>query len=557
MAFEWMNDMSRTFLSRGYLDNNKTGEERVWDIACHAEQLLGIKGFAKKFYDYMGRGFYSMSSPVWSNYGTNRGLPVSCFGSYVEDDIASILNTHAEVGAMSKFGGGCSGYFGDVRPRGSGFGNGGQTFGSVHFMELFDKLTSVVSQGSVRRGFFSPYLPIEHGDAHEFIRIGEEGHPIQGLTHGITVGDEWLREMEEGDKEKRSLWAEVVQSRSEKGYPYIIFRDNVNNNKPDVYKDKGMEIVASNMCSEIALPSGPDESFVCVLSSMNLEKWEEWKDTDAVEVLAYFLDSVVTEFVQKVEEMENSPIKAQKELGRMLHRAKTFAKNHRALGIGTLGWHSYLQSKMIEFESKDAAMINVEVHKTINERAHKASEELAQIFGEPTLLEGYGRRNSTLTAIAPTKSSSFILGQTSQGIEPEESNVYIKDLAKIKTTVYNKHLKRLLSSLDMDTEEVWASIKKRKGSVQHLDIPFKEVFKTFDEISPMAVVNQAAARQPYVDQSQSLNLRIHPSTPAKEINKLYLAAWKMGVKSLYYQYNVNAAQEFARKSITECEACSA
>lgn len=553
MAFEWMNELSRDFLSKGYIPEGMSGEDRVREIANHAESILNITGFGDKFYEYMGKGYFSLSSPVWSNYGRKRGLPVSCFGSYLSDSISSILSTHTEVGIMSKFGGGCSGYFGNIRGRGDKFGEDGSTFGSVHFMELFDKLASVVSQGSVRRGFFSPYLPIEHKDAKEFIAIGDEGHPIQGLTHGVTVTDKWLKEMEEGDKEKRTLWAQVIKSRSEKGYPYIVFKDNMNNNKPQVYKDNDMDIVASNMCSEIALPSNDKESFVCVLSSMNLLHYDEWKDTDAVETLIYFLDTVVSEFLNKVRDLEHSdPIAFN-----AMNRAYTFAKNHRALGLGVLGWHSYLQKNMIAFESAKAAKVNIEISKLIKERAESASRKLAYIYGTTPLLSPYKVRNATLTAIAPTKSSSFILGQVSQGIEPEDSNIYIKDLAKTKAVVRNPYLTAHLESLGMNTDEVWESIKVMRGSVQHLDIPNKEVFKTFDEISPMAIINQAAGRQPYIDQAQSLNLKIHPSTPTKDVNQLYLTAWKMGVKSLYYQFNVNAAQEFARKSIIECEACSA
>jgi len=562
MSFNWMNEQSRLFLSRGYLQEGQQGEERVAEIAKHAEYLLGIKGFAEKFYHYMGEGFYSLSSPVWSNYGTSRGLPVSCFGSYISDSIASILGTLSEVGTMSKFGGGCSGYFGDVRPRGSKFGSdGGETFGSVHFMELFDTLSHVVSQGAVRRGFFSAYLPIEHDDIEEFIGIAGDGHRIQGLTHGVTVGDEWMQSMINGDKEKRRIWAKIIEARGEVGFPYIIFRDNVNNNKPDVYKDRGMEIVASNMCSEIALPSNEDESFVCVLSSMNLEKYDEWKDTDAVEVLTYFLDSVVTEFLEKMQEMEEADDKDQRQMYQYMERAVRFAERNRALGIGTLGWHSYLQSNMIAFESKEAAKLNVEIHKTINERAHSASEELATIFEEPTYLKGYGRRNTTLTAIAPTKSSSFILGQVSPSVEPVLSNYYIKDLSKIKAKVKNKHLEEILERYGKNTDEVWGSIISKDGSVQHLSFLSqheRDVFKKFSEINPTAITTQAAARQPYVDQAQSINLMIPPGTPVRDINQLYINYWKMGGKSLYYQININAAQEFARNmNILECSACEA
>lgn len=548
MAFEWLNDQSRTFLSRGYLVGDQTPEERVRVIAETAEKHLGIKGFADKFYDYMGRGFYSLASPIWSNYGTDRGLPVSCFGSFVDDHMESILYGHAENGMLMKSGGGTSGYFGALRHRGAPIKNNGESFGAVHFMELFDKLASVVSQGSVRRGFFSAYLPIEHPDADEFLDIGTEGHPIQGLTHGITVSDAFLERVVEGDADARRLWAKVLQRRSEIGYPYVLFSDNVNNGRPQVYKDLEMQVWASNMCSEIALPSSAEETFTCVLSSLNLSKWDEIEETDAVEILIYFLDTVVTEFINKTEGQT------------YLSRARQFAIRHRALGAGVLGWHSYLQSKGWGFESADAAKANLRIWKTINERGHEASKELAALFGEPELMEGRGERNTTLFAVAPTKSSSFILGQVSQSIEPEFSNCYVKDLAKTKVTIKNPHLTELLNELGQNTDAVWDSIKNADGSVQHLSFltdEQKEVFKTFAEINPDAIIDQAAVRQQYIDQAQSINLMLDPDTPVKEINALYLRAWKLGIKSLYYSFSMSKAQSLTRKRVmsSTCAAC--
>lgn len=541
---DWLTEESRLFLKRGYLQEGVEPEERIREIADYAEYLLDMEGFGNKFYDYMSKGYYSLASPIWSNYGTGRGLPVSCFGSYVGDSVASILATHSEVGMMSKLGGGTSGYFGDVRPRGTSISRGrGESTGSVSFMEMFDTLTNVVSQGSVRRGRFSPYLPIEHADFDEFVGIGSDEHPIQNLTHGVTVTDNFMYRMIDGDQEGRRRWAKVIQARAEVGYPYIIFIDNVNNNKPQVYKDQDRGILASNLCSEIALPSSEDESFVCVLSSMNLLHYDEWKTTDAVEVLTYFLDSVVTEFINKAQHIE---------------RAVRFAMNHRALGIGALGWHSYLQSRDIPFESKEAAKKNLEVFNVIGSRSRWASERLANIFGAPPVMVGRGLRNATTTAVAPTKSSSFILGQVSASIEPEMSNYYVKDLAKMKVVIKNKYLEETLKGYGMDTEEVWNSIRDHDGSVQHLEwlLPHhKEIYKTFGEINQEAIINQVATRQSYIDQSQSLNLMIGPSMSVKEINKLYIHAWRMGVKSLYYQFSTSAAQEMARNQ--ECVACSA
>ena len=548
MAFDWLNEQSRTFLSRGYLSDGQSAEQRIRIIADAAEKHLGIKGFADKFYDYMGRGFYSLASPIWSNYGTDRGFPVSCFGSFIDDSVESILYGHAENGMLMKSGGGTSGYFGAVRPRGAPIRGNGESSGSVHFMEMFDKLASVVSQGNVRRGFFSPYLPIDHPDADEFLDVATEGHPIQGLTTGITVSDEFLNKVKAGDPSARRLWVKVLQRRSEIGFPYILFSDNVNKGKPDVYKDLKMEIWASNMCSEIALPSSPEETFTCVLSSLNLLKWDEIVETDAVQVLIMFLDPVVSEFIEKTAGQ------------RYFERAHRFAVRHRALGAGVLGWHSLLQSKMIAFESAEAAKLNLQIAKTIRERADAASYDLARMFGEPELLKGYGRRNTTLLAIAPTKSSSFILGQVSQSIEPEFSNCYVKDLAKSKTTIKNPYLIKLLQDKGQDTHEVWESIKNMDGSVQHLTIltqEEKEVFKTFAEINPEAIITQASVRQTYIDQAQSINLMLDPDTPVKEINALYLLAWELGIKSLYYSFSMSKAQSLTRKRVMSqgCAAC--
>ena len=550
MAFDWLNEQSRTFLSRGYLLPGQSAEARIRIIADTAEKHLGIEGYADKFYDYMSRGFYSLASPVWSNYGTDRGLPVSCFGSFIDDHMESILEGHAENGMLMKSGGGTSGYFGALRGRGAPITNNGESFGAVHFMEMYDKLASVVSQGSVRRGFFSPYLPIEHPDAEEFLDIATEGHPIQGLTTGITVSDDFLKKMLAGDPDARKLWAKVLQRRSEIGFPYILFSDNVNNGAPDVYKDLKLKIHASNMCSEIALPSSPEETFTCVLSSINVAKWDEIESTDAIETLVMFLDTVVTEFVNKT---AGKPYFA---------RAHKFAVRHRALGAGILGWHSLLQSKMMAFEGTEAAKLNLHIAKTFKARTYAASAELAGMFGEPELLKGYGRRNTTLMAIAPTKSSSFILGQVSQSIEPEFSNCYVKDLAKMKVTIKNPFLLKLLQEKGQDKPEVWDQIRNNDGSVQKLDVltdEEKEVFKTFSEINPEAIITQAATRQTYIDQAQSINLMLDPDTPVKEINALYLTAWRLGIKSLYYSFSMSAAQSLTRKQVmTEgCAACEA
>jgi ribonucleoside-diphosphate reductase alpha chain len=542
--YVWHNDLSKKFLVEGdYLLKGQSLEERVTIICDNAERILGIPGFSQKFHDYFKRGFYSFSTPVWTNFGHRRGLPISCFGANIDDTMDSITFAWAEASIMSKYGGGTSAFFGNLRPRGSAIQDNGQSAGPVHFMRAFDTLIEVVNQGSTRRGSCAAYLPIEHPDIMEFLGIQSEGNPIQKLSFGVTVTDDFMNRMIEGDKKARKVWARVLEVRKNIGFPYIIFIDNANNSAPGWYK--GL-ISHSNLCTEIFLPDTFDESFVCDLSSMNILHYDEWKDTDAVEMLVYFLDAVMTEFIEKARGI------------RFMERAVKFAERHRALGIGWLGWHSYLQSRMIPFESLQAKLLNVEIAKNIHERAVRASERLAVEYGIPDFLRGKsGQRNATLSAIAPTKSSAFILGQVSEGIEPFRTNYDIKDLAKGKFSIKNPYLESLLERHKRNSATTWKSILGRGGSCQHLDFldeDEKAVFKTMAEIPQKELVIQASARQKYVDQGQSLNLMIHPSVPVKDINALMIEGWKLGIKSFYYQHSVNAAQEFSRK-ILECSSC--
>jgi len=344
--------------------------------------------------------------------------------------------------------------------------------------------------------------------------------------------------MKNGDADKRKVWAKVIQRRSEFGYPYIMFKDTSNRNSP--YREIGGDITASNLCSEIQLPTKSDESFVCCLGSINLLHWNEIKETDAIEVYTQFLNAVMDEFIEKADVLPG------------MRRAHNFAKDHRAIGIGVLGYHSFLQSQLIEFESLRAKQYNHEIFSVIQRRSDDASKWLHENKGYKSLREGFA--NTTLMAIAPTKSSSFILGQVSMGIEPIKSNYFIKDLAKSKTIYQNPYLKAELAKYDLDTPEVWADILKKDGSVQHLDFPTKEVFKSFIEISPSELILQAGQRQKFIDQSQSLNLMIHPSVSAKDINQLYLSAWEQEIKTLYYQFSQSSAQSFSR-NILECVSC--
>ena len=547
MAFEWLNNDSRTFLSRGYLQPGVTAEDRIRRIAEAAEEILDKEGFAHKFYDYMSRGFYSLSSPVWSNFGEETGLPISCNGVLVEDSIEEILQKTAEVGVQTKLGAGTSGYFGNIRPRGSHIKGGGKADGPVHYLRLYDTGTDVISQGTTRRGAFAGYLNIDHPDILEFLEIREPGASIQNISLGVTIPDVWMQSMIDGDAEKRNIWASVLRKRRETGYPYLFFSDTVNDNKPQVLKDKNIPIWASNLCSEICLPSSVEWTFVCNLSSMNLATWNEWKDTDAVEVMTYFLDAVMEEYIRKTDGL------------RFMESANLFAKTWRALGIGQLGWHTLLQSMGIPFESFEAIELTEEISKFIDEKSLEASKEMAEEYGTPEGLMGYGVRNLTRCAIAPTTSSSFILGQVSPTIEPLASNYFVKDLAKGSFTYKNPHLEKVLETYGKNDDATWDNILMKKGSVQHLEFLTqneRDVFKTFSEISPILVVQQAAARQPYIDQSQSLNLMIPHTASTKEVNALLIEGWRLGIKTFYYQRSSNPSQELVRDIMT-CAACEA
>jgi len=539
-----------------------TVEERVREIAKRAEEILDMPGFADKFYDYMSRGFYSLSSPVWSNFGTKKGLPISCNGVYIDDSVESILDKTSEIGMQTKLGAGTSAYLGALRSRGSIINSGGTADGPVHYANMLETTVDIISQGNVRRGSCGVYLDIDSEDIMEFLECREEGSTIQQLSLGVCVSNDFMKRMIEGDYNARTVWARVLRKRRESGYPYIFFSDNVNDNKPQILKDLDIPIYASNLCSEICLPSAPFWSFVCNLSSMNILTWDDWKNTDAVQIMTYFLDAVMEEYVYKIKDI------------RHMKPAYDFAVHWRALGIGQLGWHTYLQSKMIPFESFDAHMEAIKISKFIDEKSLEATQFLAEEYGEPEGMLGTGQRNLTRTAIAPTTSSSFILGQVSPSTEPLASNYFTKDLAKGKFTYKNPHLDELIKQyclesryvgegnteeFGIDYEDTWKSILMKGGSVQHLDFLSeveKDVFKTFSEISPLAVVQQAAARQKYIDQSQSLNLMIHPDVSTKDVNALIIEGWKLGIKTFYYQRSANPAQELVR-DIMSCVSCEA
>ncbi|MFA7649626.1 MAG: ribonucleoside-diphosphate reductase subunit alpha [Flavobacteriaceae bacterium] len=542
----WLNDESEQILNRGYLLKGESVKGAIDRIATAASKQLFRPELKEKFIEIIENGWMSLSSPIWANMGTERGLPISCFNVHVPDYIEGITHKLGEVIMQTKIGGGTSGYFGELRGRGTAVTDNGQSSGAVSFMKLFDTAMDTISQGGVRRGAFAAYLDIDHPDIEEFLQIKDIGSPLQNLFFGVCVPDYWMQEMIDGDMEKRRLWAKVLESRQQKGMPYILFSDNVNRNKPQVYKDHNMCINASNLCSEIMLPSNFDESFICCLSSMNLELYDQWKNTDAVQTAIFFLYAVLQEFINKTE--GNYYLKS----------ANIFAKRHRAIGLGVMGWHSYLQKNMIPFEGFEAKQLTSKIFKHIRSEADIASEKLAEIFGEPELLKGYGIRNTTVMAIAPTTSSSAILGQASPGIEPFSSNYFKAGLSKGNFIRKNKYLKALLEEKEIDNEETWRSIMLNQGSVQHIDElteQEKMVFKTFKEISQLEIIQQAAVRQKYIDQSQSLNINIPANLPVKDVNKLLIEAWKLGVKTLYYQRSQSVSKETVVQNLVQCVSC--
>lgn len=484
----------------------------------------------------------------------------NCFNSHVPDNLEGIYGKVHEVAIMNQQGGGTSGYFGDLRAIGSDISSGGKSSGMMSFASLFDQTAKVVSQSGVRRGAFAGYLPIDHDEIENFIDIRHEASELQTMFTGVTVSNQWMNEMigngkkNGGDKKKRDIWAKVLKSRKEKGIPYIFFEDNVNDNVPQIYKDLKLKVKSSNLCTEIMLPSIEDESFVCCLLSMNLATYDEWKDTDAPKLAVMFLDAVMEDFIQKVEKIPS------------LVSAYNFAKRHRALGVGVLGWHSLLQQKMIPFESFEAQQLNVQIFKKLKTDLYKASEDLgdeigyAPIFNEIETTDRK-RRHTTLMAVAPTTSSSSILGQVSPSIEPFASNYFVAGLAKGSFTRKNPELLKLLETYGKNTDEVWKSIIKNQGSVKHLEFLTdreKDVFKTFTEINSHTIIQQAAARQPFIDQGQSTNLKIPATMPIAEVNRIHVEAWKLGLKTLYYQRSTSVAKETVLEMINGgCASCEA
>ena len=551
--FDWVTDDIRTFLERGYF-SDITIEERYRQIADTLEDISGIENFSDTVYEYCRKNWISFASPILSNFGTNKGLPISCNFGVVDDTLESILYGKAEMGMMAKHGAGTAKHMSSIRSYGEKYGKDktGRSEGLISWIAEYASTIGKVNQGGLRRGFLTVYSSIEHPEIDSFLNIGMEGDAkkdpafgIRNITTGVCIPEGYLDAVKAGDRKKRKIYAKLLKRRSEKGFPYIYFEDNCNQQKPQVYIDKNMKLITSNICTEVIEYCDTEKEFACCLSSGNAAKFDEWEGTDFIFNLAIILDCVNTEYISKASKI------------RGFEKAVKFMEEHRSIGVGVLGFHSYLQQNMIPFGSLQSYQFNNRLFKHIQNETLRASKWMAKEWGEPVILKGYGLRNTTRIAIAPTKSSSFIMGGYSLGIEPIKSNYHEKRLAKIQTTYKNPELLKCLEGHNKNQRKIWKSILEQNGSVQHLEFLTeleRDVFKTFSEISQVDIIKLAGQRQQYIDQGQSINLMIHPSTKPKDLSKLIFLAHEEGLKTLYYQYSINAAQAFNQDLLT-CSSC--
>jgi ribonucleoside-diphosphate reductase alpha chain len=554
-APEWMGEEGLITLQGGYMLPDETPKQMYWRVANAAGSYYKNNEifYATKFFDAMWKNWLCPASPVLSNMGTDRGLPISCNSIHVGDSVDSIFSKSHELAMLSKNGAGVGIYLGGVRGRNATIKGNGRSEGIIPWAKVYDSTIVSVSQGNTRRGAGAVYTGIRHPDIHEFINIrrptGDVNRRCLNLNHGICIDDQFMHDAKAGDKDSRHLWQEVMRARVETGEPYLFFSDNVNRQNPECYTKNGMKVSTSNICTEIFLYTDPDHSFVCCLSSLNLVKWEEWKDSDVVETMVRFLDAVLEEYIRKSEGQPG------------MEASRRSAIKGRAIGIGVLGWHTYLQERMIPFDSFQAMMANNLIFKTIREKAEKESALLAQELGEPLWCKGFGRRNTHLMAVAPTVSNSTISGGHSAGIEPIAANLFSQKSAKGTFIRRNATLERFLEAKGLNSLDLWKQINEQNGSVQGLkglSDEEKTVFLTAREINQHAIVKQAAQRQKYIDQGQSVNLFFAANSSPKYIHEVHWAAWEQGLKSLYYLRTEGVLKgDMASRSKEECAACEA
>ena len=550
----WGNtEVYKKTIAGGYLMSHETPKDAYMRVASTVAKRLYKPELAEKFFEYIWNGWLNLASPVLSNTGTDRGLPISCFGIDVGDSIQEIGAKNLEMMLLAKHGGGVGIGINMIRPAGAKITGNGTSDGVVPFCKIYDSTILATNQGSVRRGAASVNINIDHGDFEEWLEIrepkGDVNRQSLNLHQCAVVGDKFMRKLEEGDPTARRKWGKLLQKRKATGEPYILFKGNTNKSNPEAYKKNGLKVHMTNICSEIALHTDENHSFVCCLSSLNLTKYHEWKDTNLIYDAIWFLDGVLEEFIQKAKGLKG------------FENSIRSAEKGRALGLGVLGWHTYLQQNGIPFEGLQAQFETRRIFSQIKIESERASRALAEVYGEPLWCRDTGMRNTHLRAIAPTVSNSKLSGNVSPGIEPWAANVFTEQSAKGTFIRKNKELIKVLKKIGIDTEDTWNKILADGGSIQDLNIlnewgyinkklvylpdhseevdkngfdTVKDVFKTFKEINQLELVNQAGIRQQYIDQSVSLNLAFPSTATPKWINQVHMDAWKKGVKTLYY-----------------------
>ena len=570
---EWGHtDVYLKTISKGYLLPGETPKDGYWRVASTVANRLKKPELADTFFDYIWKGWLNLASPVLSNTGTERGLPISCFGIDVADSIADIGQKNLELMILAKHGGGVGICHNQIRPAGANITDNGTSDGVVPFIKINDSTILATNQGAVRRGAASTNLNIEHGDFWEWLEIREPKGDIHrqclNTNQCVIISDKFMRRVLEGDVEARKKYAAVQRKRRQTGQPYIMYRGNVNKQNPDAYKRNGLKVFMTNICSEIVLHTDENHSFVCCLSSLNLSKYDEWKNTNLIYDSTWFLDGVLEEFLQKAnyrKGFENSVRSAEK---------------GRALGLGVLGWHTYLQQRGIAFEGLEAQYETRNIFSQIKIESERASRDLAEEYGEPLWCRDTGFRNTHLRAVAPTVSNSKLAGGISAGIEPIPANIWTDQSAKGTFIRKNRVLEKYLNKMGHDNKKVWDKIMADGGSVQglkfldawcfhrglltkckdvpdqHDRVPFKDVFKTFKEINQLDLVRQGGIRQQYIDQAVSLNLAFPKEASPKWINQVHLEAWKQGIKTLYYMRTESVLRgDIAAKAMEECLSC--
>tara|TARA_R110000851_G_scaffold82014_5_gene179953 strand:+ start:1059 stop:2771 length:1713 start_codon:yes stop_codon:yes gene_type:complete len=548
----FMDEISIATLSKGYLLPGETPKKAYRRVAQAAAKRLNKPELENKFFKLIWNGWLGLASPVISNMGTDRGLPISCFGIDTPDSVRGIGLTNAELMKLTSQGGGVGISVSRIRPRGTLITGNGKSEGVVPWCKIYDSSIIATNQGNVRRGAASVNLDVNHPDIDEFLEIrrpkGDPNRQCLNLHQCVVVDDTFMRRLESRDQDTMNTWAKILKARMETGEPYIMYKDNINKNNPIAYMMNNLDVSMTNICTEITLFTDEEHSFICCLSSLNLAKYDEWKDTDAVELSTWFLDGVMQEFIDKSAGRES------------LKRTHKHASKGRALGLGVMGWHTFLQQKSMPFNSISSTAYTHNIFSDIRNKAEKASRDLAAEYGEPVWCKGTGMRNTHLLAIAPTVSNSVITGGISAGIEPLPANIYTFNGAKGTFIRKNKVLQDILIEKGEDKNKYWDQMLADGGSAQNLPDNIlspadKELFLTFSEINQLELVRQAAIRQRYIDQTQSLNLSFDPGDSPKWINQVHIEAWKLGVKTLYYLRTDSVIKGDLGSRMADCVSC--